>query len=198
MDFLLTRAKDCGIITKIANISLGGIKVDFIIRPVRIEDAETINEMRRMDGVKENILGVSSERISGTEYFINNLTPNDHMLVAEVDEEGVKMVVGAVSLHVGGTPRMRHAANIGIMVHRDYQGKGIGTALLKEIIDLADNWLMLIRLELSVFVDNERAIKLYESLGFKIEGRKRFASIRRGKYEDEYLMARYNYNLIGN
>lgn len=165
---------------------------DFIIRPVRIEDAESINEIRRMDGVRENILGIISERVTRTEDFIRGLSENDHLLVAEVEEEGTKKVVGMIGMNVSRSSRLRHSASIGIMVHADYQGKGIGTALFKKVIDLADNWLMLTRLELTVFVENKRAVKLYESLGFQIEGTRKYGAIRNGKYADEYLMARYN------
>lgn len=87
---------------------------------------------------------------------------------------------------------MRHSGSIGIMVHKDYQNKGVGTALINAIIDIADNWLMLVRLELTVFEDNEVAIHLYEKLGFAKEGLKRFAGIRNGKYVNEYMMARIN------
>lgn len=66
----------------------------------------------------------------------------------------------------------------------------MGTALLNEILDLADHWLMLVRVELEVFSDNEGAIRLYESLGFQKEGLKRMATVRGGRYVDEYLMAR--------
>lgn len=166
--------------------------MDFIIRPVKLEDAASINEMRRMDGVRENTLGIFSERVTRSEDFIKGLSEYEHLLVAEVNEIEVKKVIGLVGLHVNRNPRLRHSANVGIMVHVDYQGKGIGTALLKKIIDLADNWLMLVRLELTAFIENEGAVKLYKSLGFEIEGTKKFAAIRNGKYADEYLMARYN------
>lgn len=164
----------------------------FKIRPIRIEDARYIHEMRTMDGVRENIMGITSERITRTEEFINNLTEEQHVFVAEVEDEGIKRVVGTVGLTVNKSPRVRHSASIGIMVHRDYQEMGIGRSLLKKVIDVSDNWLMLVRLELGVFVDNERAINLYKSLGFEFEGTKKYAAIRNGKYEDEYLMARYN------
>ncbi|GFR35547.1 acetyltransferase [Thermobrachium celere] len=144
----------------------------YIIRPIRLEDAEDVNEMRRMDGVRETILGIKSERINKTEDFIKNLGPNDYVFVAEVKNNGVRKVVGVVGLHVNSNPRCRHSASIGIMVHKDYQGMGIGKALLKEVLDLADNWLKLVRVELCVFVDNDRAINLYKSLGFQIEGTK--------------------------
>ncbi|CDF59144.1 GNAT family N-acetyltransferase [Thermobrachium celere] len=166
--------------------------MNYIIRPIRFEDAEDVNEMRRMDGVRETILGIKSERINKTEDFIKNLGPNDYVFVAEVNNNGVRKVVGVVGLHVNSNPRCRHSASIGIMVHKDYQGMGIGKALLEEVLDLADNWLKLVRVELCVFVDNDRAINLYESLGFQIEGTKKYAAIKNGKYVDEYLMARYN------
>ncbi|MEJ8553927.1 GNAT family N-acetyltransferase [Tepidibacter sp. Z1-5] len=161
-----------------------------IIRPIKVDDIPYINEMRIMKGVKENILGISTERLECTEEFIKNIDINKHMLVAQLKEEDT--VVGLVGLNVNPTPRLRHSASIGIMVHRDYQGIGIGKKLMKEILDLADNWLMLKRVELGVFADNEKAIKLYESCGFKIEGRRKYAAIRNGKYEDEYIMGRYN------
>ena len=166
--------------------------MDFIIRPVKIEGAVFINEIRRQDGVRENIMGIISERVTGTEAFINGLTLNDHMLVAEVEEEGIKRVVGIASLSVNKANRVRHSGSIGIMVGKEYHGMGIGRALMTNLIDIADNWLMLIRIELGVFTDNEKAINLYKSLGFQIEGIRKYAIIRNGKYDDDYLMARYN------
>jgi putative acetyltransferase len=40
------------------------------------------------------------------------------------------------------------------------------------LLDLADNWLKLVRVELDVFSDNQKAISLYQSCGFEIEGKK--------------------------
>lgn len=50
---------------------------------------------------------------------------------------------------------------------------------------------MFVRLEPTVFVENDRAVKLYQSLGFQIEEIEKYAAIRNGKYADEYLMARH-------
>lgn len=162
------------------------------IRPVRLEDAADIHEMRILDGVRENTLGFISERVGKTQERICTLTEYEHSLVAEVEENGVRRVVGEICLFISRNPRLRHSGSIGIMVHPDYQGKGVGKVLFEKILDLADNWLMLKRLELGVFTDNERAIKLYESMGFVIEGTKKYAAARNGEYADEYFMARYN------
>ena len=158
-----------------------------IVRPIELGDAAGIQALRTMRGVRENILGIASERYVDSENFIKNLTSDDHTLVAEVETR----IVGCAGLSVSGRPRTRHVGGIGIMVHADYQGQGVGTALMEALLDLADNWLMLKRVELCVFTENERAVKLYQRLGFVIEGTKKFAAARHGIYADEYMMARY-------
>ncbi|MFN4201385.1 GNAT family N-acetyltransferase [Fervidobacterium gondwanense] len=145
-----------------------------------------------MDGTRETTLGIKSEMITKSEEYIRDLGPNDHVFVARITENGEKKVVGFIGLHVNTNPRQGHSARLGIAVHKDYKGRGIGRALSNEILDLADNWSRLLRIKLVVFVDNERAIKLYESLGFQIEGIKKYAAVKEGKYADIYIMARYN------
>lgn len=108
-------------------------------------------------------------------------------LVAEVDGE----VVGQLTLHTNpNRPRRRHAGALGMAVSDDWQGKGVGTALMAACVDLADNWLNLRRLELDVYVDNERAIRLYTKFGFEIEGTMREYGFRDGHFIDTYFMAR--------
>ncbi len=63
--------------------------------------------------------------------------------------------------------------------------------MLETLLDLADRWLLLRRVELTVFVENERARKLYERLGFVVEGRRKMSVIAQGELKDEFLMARY-------
>lgn len=155
------------------------------IRPVRLEDARDVHALRVMEGVRETILALPSERVSDTEEFIRST--KEHLMVAEVDGR----VVGMAGLVIPAMARQRHTAGVGIMVHTDYQGRGIGRALMESLLDIADNWLMLKRVELSVFTDNERAVRLYESLGFVVEGTKRYAAVKNGVHADEYLMARY-------
>jgi putative acetyltransferase len=93
-----------------------------------------------------------------------------------------------------GMGRRRHTAEIGMAVHDDYQGRGVGTALLSGLIELAERWLGLIRLELTVYTDNERAIALYKRLGFVVEGTLRKYGMRDGQYVDAYTMARVDGN----
>ncbi len=100
-------------------------------------------------------------------------------------------VVGQLGLHTfPGRPRRRHVGQIGMVVRDDWQGQGVGTALMQAAVDLADKWLNLTRLELEVFVDNEPAIRLYEKFGFTIEGTLVQFAFRDGQYVDTYMMAR--------
>ena len=161
--------------------------MNYTIRPTEPSDAAGTAALRRMPGVFETTLGLPSCRTADSNAFVANLGPNDHHFVA-ILEDGT--VIGAAGLHLEGNPRMRHVGSVGLFVHTDYQNAGVGTALLKTLLDLADNWLMLVRVELTVFADNERAIHLYEKLGFEKEGLKRMTTIRDGKYADEYMMAR--------
>jgi len=75
-------------------------------------------------------------------------------------------------------------------VHDTWHAKGVGTTLMKALIDLADNWLNLARLELNVYTDNEPALRLYKKLGFEIEGTQKKYAFRDGSYVDAYAMAR--------
>lgn len=100
-------------------------------------------------------------------------------------------VVGLLGLHTfPHKPRRRHAGTIGMGVHDEWQGKGVGSALLRAGVDLADKWLNLTRLELEVYTDNEPAIRLYERFGFEREGLLRQYAFRDGVYIDAYQMAR--------
>src|SRR5262245_33557166 len=91
------------------------------------------------------------------ELWRKRLSQNDetqHMLVATVAGE----VVGNLGLTRLTRARRTHVGEIGMGVRDAWQGKGVGTALMKAALDLADNWLGLRRVELRVYTDNAPAI----------------------------------------
>ena len=106
-------------------------------------------------------------------------------LVAVLDDR----IVGSAALdrHQG---RRGHAATLGMGVHDDWVGRGIGTALMGALVDTADRWLGLRRLELTAYTDNHPALALYRRFGFVIEGTHRAFALRAGRYVDAHAMAR--------
>jgi putative acetyltransferase len=114
-------------------------------------------------------------------------SPGMYKLVAVATDS--QKVIGMVSLHTHRGRRV-HVGALGMFVRDDYQNQGIGSKLLDAILDLAENWLNLKRLELEVYTDNLRAIHLYEKYGFVIEGTLHKYAFRDGNYVDAYTMAK--------
>lgn len=115
--------------------------------------------------------------------------PDAPLMLVACTEEGT--VIGNAGLHTNlKTPRRAHAASIGMGVMEAHQGKGVGSKLLAALLDLADNWYGLARIELSVYTDNVRAIALYKKFGFEMEGTFKKYSLRGGELCDCYTMAR--------
>ncbi|HXS53534.1 MAG TPA: GNAT family N-acetyltransferase [Usitatibacter sp.] len=111
----------------------------------------------------------------------------DYMLVACAGAQ----IVGHAGLHpLGKSPRRAHAMTLGIGVTGPWQRKGVGTALMGALVELADNWLNVFRLELTVYADNQPAIALYRKFGFEQEGVLRCYALRGGRYVDAYFMGR--------
>src|SRR2546421_8526028 len=157
------------------------------IRPLRLEDASDIHEIMHMPNV---LWGTSLLPSTTSNFWFNTIEQwvqdeRMHVFVADISDK----VVGIVSLRVG-TGRERHVGDIAMAVHDKYQGQGIGKMLMLTVIDLADNWLNLVRLEMDVYTDNERALRLYKNFDFEIEGRKRLDAFRGGSYIDSYILAR--------
>ncbi len=111
----------------------------------------------------------------------------DLLLVAELGGE----VVATAGLHpTGPALRRRHAMMLGMSVAPHAQRQGVGSALMQALCDYADRWLGVLRLELTVYVDNAAAIALYRRFGFAIEGRHRGYAMRDGRFVDAFAMAR--------
>lgn len=101
-------------------------------------------------------------------------------------------VVGFVVCEGGQLARMRHCAKLEIYLDHEVRGLGLGQALMEAAITWAREHDEVTKLGLCVFADNERAIQLYEKLGFVVEGRRvREYRERDGRYRDDLVMALY-------
>lgn len=157
------------------------------IRMARPSDAEAFAEIMTQPQVYYGTLQLPHTTPESWRKRLEANDPRyDYVLVAEVDGK----VVGNLGLHRSPRPRTLHVASLGMSVHDAHQGKGVGRALMAAAIEAADRWLNILRIELEVYPDNGRAIRLYESFGFAVEGRKRMAAFRDGQYVDVLVMGR--------
>lgn len=157
------------------------------VRAAEPSDYDAIRETMLQPLAQANTLQVpftSKEKFSQR---AKELPQTDFILVAELDG---KVVGNCGLIGYGRHVRRKHAVSFGISVHDEYAGRGVGSALMKAALDLADNWLNYTRIELDVFTDNADAIALYKKFGFEIEGTHKAYAFRHGKLADVYSMAR--------
>ena len=153
-----------------------------LIRAVRFEDAEAIAAMRSLPGVRHGTLAPPFPMVETSRKWLQALPKGDLHIVAECGGAAI----GNASLN-RRPGRRGHCGSIGIMVH---DGRGIGTALMAALVDAADQWLGLLRLELEVNCDNAPALALYRRFGFVVEGRLVANAFRSGEYIDCFTMGR--------
>ncbi len=158
---------------------------DLVIRPIAEDDAAAIHQMRVRERVAELITSYPSERPGSSRAYMDRFGEDDHVFVAELDGR----VIGMAGLHAR-KGKMRHSAWLGIMVHDEFHGRGVGRALMTRLLELADRWLGLVRVDLTVLAYNERAVALSEKLGFVREGVQRKACYFDGQLHDIVMMAR--------
>jgi len=161
-----------------------------IVRRTVETDREGIAAIYDSDAVVRQTGQVPYRSAAFRQGFYSSRDPNCTELVAEIEGQ----VVGHLGLLTTSAPRRRHVASFGIAVHGGFHGKGVGSALVAEMIRLCDDYLNIVRLELTVHPDNQRAIALYERFGFEREGVARFAAFTDGKYSGLLQMARLNPN----
>lgn len=104
---------------------------------------------------------------------------NSNIFLAE--HEG--QIIGYLEAIGGKVARNRHSVYIVVGVLQEYANRGIGRRLFQTMIHWAQDR-HLHRLELNVQGNNERALHLYRSLGFRIEGIQKNALVVEQRYVD--------------
>ncbi len=110
-------------------------------------------------------------------------------VLVSIDERGVERIIGRASLTHDASPASKHRAEFGIVVHDDYQGRGIGSNLTLFMVHVARSK-GLRKLTLDVFADNPRAIHLFEACGYVKEGLFPDHYWFRGEFHDVIRMGR--------
>ena len=138
----------------------------YIIREADSDDAEKmILYLNQVGGESDNLLHGENEFIVPVEGVKRKLarskeSENSIVLIALENEQ----IIARAELEGYYPARIRHRAIFSISVRKEYWNQGIGTEMIKRIVEQAKN--MKIRvIELEVLSDNVRAIHLYHKMG---------------------------------
>ena len=162
------------------------------IRPAVPDDAAAVLAyLKVVGGESDNLtFGPEGPGLSESEEreYLARAASSDNALVLLALCEGV--IVGALSFEGGVRARTRHTGELGISVTRPFTGQGIGGTLLLALIAWAEEGGVVRKLNLRTRVDNLGAIRLYERLGWVVEGRITRDQGIGGVFTDTLLMGR--------
>jgi len=168
------------------------------IRRTAVGDAERLTVLERALAHAKIGMVISPDQVRTIDReraLIRETLDEDGSTLGIVAELGDR-IVGTALLKQLGPSRCRHVAVLSVGVHPDFQRRGIGRALMEHLIAHA-RASGLVRLELYVRSDNDRAQTLYRSLGFAHEGtRARFVRLDDGtarlpEYADDFIFSMF-------
>ena len=161
---------------------------DTIIRDARIDDAPTLiaaeKETARTPGL---LVSRSPElKLEAFEQKMAELARTGRYIVAERDTR----IVGHAFLDPMPLEAIAHVFRLNIVVHPGFLGQGVGTALMRDLMNWAQRTPRVGKIELLVRASNEPAVRLYSGLGFVEEGRFRNrVRLPDGSFVDDIAMA---------
>ena len=164
---------------------------EITIRSLEPADAAEVSALTGAPGTFEGLLQLPDMPVASRLEHLQKVEPQSCRLVAVAQGR----IVGSAGLHLGhNSLRRQHVRMLGICIASEWQGRGVGRLLIGRLLEWADQWAGVLRVELTVHVDNERAIALYRAMGFVEEGRHRAYALKDGQYVDALCMARLHPN----
>lgn len=163
---------------------------NIIFRNPIVEDAKNIVDFYNFVGGETSYLSFEKDEYPNTvEGQIEDIkaiegNPTNTMLLALDGEK----IVGIATISSSHKIKSRHEGELGIVVAKDYHGRGIGSELIKRLIDWAKGNGVTTRIKLDTRADNVKAVSLYLKFGFVVEGCLKNSTLLNGEYYDLYVM----------
>lgn len=164
--------------------------VNITYREPEVEDAQKIVDFYNYVGGETTYLSFEKDEYPlDTDGQVEDILstkkqPASIMLLAMDGDE----IAGIGTIHSGNKIKARHQGELGIVVAKKYQAQGIGSEIIRKLIDFCRGNGITTRIQLDTRCDNEVAVKLYEKFGFEIEGRLKNTTLLNGEYFDLYVM----------
>ena len=169
--------------------------LNYLIRSPLTADAEQIIALAR-SVADEKVYQVSeadefSMTIDEEKSWIQKINESECSLALVAEVEG--QVVGFLDFHANSRRRrLAHTGAFGMSVSKEFRDQSIGTSLIRVLLDWARANEKVEKVSLTVLASNERAIHLYEKLGFLIEGKRvKEVKIAPEQYVDDILMYQF-------
>lgn len=162
---------------------------DIHIKQFTLDKIHTFLRLRKeIERESEHLVLKGGERRAGVIHTAAALMLSQRKTIFLLAYDKGKMI-GYVSLVFPRFKKMKGNAYLTIALKKDYRGKGIGTILMNKAEDYALSRGTR-RIELEVFAKNTGAKKLYETLGYVVEGIKKEAVTEEDGYDDIVIMAK--------
>ena len=161
-------------------------KPSLLIRSIQPDDIPGLHALMSHPKVAETSLHLHTTEYSNTQEEFQKSKSGVHRLVGVFDGQ----VVTYGLLRQYQRARLTHTGELGLYVHPDFWGQGIGTQMFEKLLDLADNWLPIWRLNLETFSHNEAMRHMAEKFGFELEGVRQKVAFGNGRFLDTNYYAR--------
>ena len=161
----------------------------YIIREAVPDDAEKmISYLNQVNGESDNMLYGKDEftvPIEGVKRKLAMTKESENSIILIALEDG--QIIARAELDGYYPARIRHRAQFSISVRKDCWNRGIGTEMLKEIIEQAREMKLRV-IELEVISENTRGINLYHKMGFVDIGIYKDYFYVNGEFKDAVVM----------
>ena len=164
--------------------------LNIVYREPELEDAKKIVDFYNYVGGETTFLSFEKDEYpmdeaGQKEDIISTKEQPASIMILAMDKDEI---AGIGTIHSGNKIKARHQGELGIVVAKKYQAKGIGTEMIRRLIDFCKGNGITARIQLDTRCDNEVTVKLYERFGFEIEGRLKNTTLINGEYFDLYVM----------
>jgi RimJ/RimL family protein N-acetyltransferase len=160
-----------------------------IRQAVKSDAKELVAYVNSISGESDNLTfgpGEFGMSIEQEETYLDNVSKQNNAiyLIAVIGEK----IVGSLNFSCGVRPRIVHTGEFGVSTSKAYWGYGIGSELIKYLIEWSKESGIVRKINLRVRTDNAAAIHLYKKLGFIEEGVKTRDFLIQEKFYDSLLM----------
>jgi RimJ/RimL family protein N-acetyltransferase len=156
------------------------------LRPFEPNDPAELNPLFVETGVLDGIGMAFPQSVEGFRSFVETQRRRDDAVTLAIEDLADRRAVGTCALF--DIEPAHRKAMFGIWIVGPSQGRGLGTDATRTMVRYGFREMNLQRIELRVFGSNPGARRVYERVGFRLEGTLRRGHFAGGAYVDEHVM----------